>query len=213
MIIAIDGPAAAGKGTLARKLAEAFDFAYLDTGALYRTTALMVINGSDSRDEKAAAIEASAALDTALFNDPALRLETTGAVASKVAAIPEVRANLLSFQRNFGFSPPAGKKGAVLDGRDIGTVICPDADLKLFVTASADERARRRVAELEGRGVAAIFDDILSDVEARDEADRTRKDAPLKPAEDAHLLDTTDLAIDAVFLRAEALVREKLKPQ
>jgi cytidylate kinase len=213
MIIAIDGPAAAGKGTLARKLAEAFDFAYLDTGALYRTTALMVINSSDSRDEKAVAIEASAALDTALISDPALRLETTGAVASRVAAIPEVRANLLSFQRNFGSSPPDGKKGAVLDGRDIGTVICPDADLKFFVTASAEERARRRLLELEGRGVAANFDDILRDVHARDEADRTRKDAPLKPAEDAHLLDTTDLAIDAVFLRAEALVREKLKPQ
>ncbi len=213
MIIAIDGPAAAGKGTLARKLADAFDFAYLDTGALYRTVALMVIRAGDEVDTDDVAIRSSAALDTALFGDPALRLETTGKVASRIAAIPKVRANLLSFQRNFGSNPPDGKIGTVLDGRDIGTVICPDADLKLFVTASAEERARRRVLALEKRGVEADFDDILRDVQARDEADQNRKDAPLKPAEDAHLLDTTDLVIDAVFLRAEALVREKLKPQ
>lgn len=213
MIIAIDGPAAAGKGTLARRIAEKFDLAYLDTGALYRTVGLMLIrDGVDPADEQAA-VAASRALDLNLADDPALRDEATGGAASKVAAMPAVRANLLDFQRNFASNPPGGKSGAVLDGRDIGTVVCPGADLKLFVTASAEVRAERRRAEMEDRGLEADFDVILADVRARDERDMGRKDAPLRPAEDALLLDTSNLDIDAVFLRAAALVTERLEPQ
>jgi cytidylate kinase len=213
LIIAIDGPAAAGKGTLARKIAAAFGFAYLDTGALYRAVGLSLVRaGKDPANAQDAEL-ASVTLDLALLDDPELRSEATGGAASKVAAIPGVRANLLDFQRNFASQPPEGELGAVLDGRDIGTVVCPDADLKLFVTASAEVRAERRRAEMEGRGEKADFDAILADVRARDERDMNRKDAPLKPAEDALLLDTSNLDIDAVFLRAAALVKERLSLQ
>lgn len=207
MIIAVDGPAAAGKGTLARKLSETFGFAYLDTGALYRATALMVLKAGEDPSHSDSAEKASASLDLTLLSDPALRTEETGSAASKVAAIPAVRANLLDFQRNFASSPPDGATGSILDGRDIGTVVCPKADLKLYVTASAEERARRRLADEETRGGAADFEQILADVRARDARDMGRADAPLKPAEDAHLLDTTDLDIEAAFDRAAALVR------
>lgn len=213
MIIAIDGPAAAGKGTLARRLAKEFDFAYLDTGALYRAVGLTLLKkGIDPADSDAAA-DASANLDLSLMEAPDLRAEATGGAASKVAAMPEVRSNLLEFQKNFASNPPGAKKGAVLDGRDIGTVVCPDADLKLFVTASAEIRAERRRKEMEQRGEAADFDAILADVKARDERDMGRKDAPLRPAEDALLLDTSNLDIDAVFLRAVSLVKERQSPQ
>lgn len=213
MIIAIDGPAAAGKGTLARRLAEYFDFAYLDTGSLYRAVGLALLRRGISPDDEAAAIAVSSDLDQALLRDPALRDEATGNAASKVAAISQVRANLLDFQRNFASNPADDKVGAILDGRDVGTVVCPDADVKLFVTASAEERARRRREEILARGEAADYEEILADVQARDARDMGRKDAPLKPAADAHLLDTTELDIDAVFLRAVALVQEKQKPQ
>ncbi len=209
MIIAIDGPAAAGKGTLARRLAEALGFAYLDTGALYRAVGLSVLHAGKDPSDKEAAAQASSSLDMALMDDKALRDEATGNAASKVAAMPEVRSNLLEFQRNFASCPPGGEKGAVLDGRDIGTVVAPHADVKLFVTASAEERAKRRMLELQTRGEQADFSVILADVKARDERDMNRKDAPLKPADDAHLLDTTNLDIDAVFLRALALVKAK----
>ncbi|UTW55339.1 (d)CMP kinase [Kordiimonas sp. SCSIO 12610] len=213
MIIAIDGPAAAGKGTLARRLAEKFNFAYLDTGALYRAVALTLIKGGVDPSNEPAAEKASKALDHALLSDPELRLEDTGKAASVVASMLGVRSNLMDFQKNFGVNPPSNKSGAVLDGRDIGTVICPAADVKFFVTASAEERAKRRVAEMRSRGVNANFEEILADVKARDERDMGRKDAPLEKAADAHLLDTTDLAIDAVFLRAAAIVENCLKPQ
>lgn len=213
MIIAIDGPAAAGKGTLARRIAADFDLAYLDTGALYRAVGLALLKAGVDPSDEAAAADASADLDMALLDDPALRAEATGGAASRVAAMPQVRANLLVFQKNFAANPPGGKSGAVLDGRDIGTVVCPDADLKLFVTASAEVRAERRRAEAEGRGEAADFAAILADVKARDARDMGRKDAPLKPADDALLLDTSNLDIDAVFLRAAALVTERLEPQ
>lgn len=213
MIIAIDGPAAAGKGTLARRLAGHFGFAYLDTGSLYRAVGLGVLRAGKSPTDVVAATEISVDLDRRLFSDPDLRAERTGNAASAVAAIPGVRSNLLEFQRKFSRTPPDGKKGAVLDGRDVGTVVCPDADLKLFVTAEPHVRARRRFLEIEGRGEAADFDEILADVRARDEQDMNRADAPLKPAEDALLLDTSELDIDAVFLRAVALVEERLKPQ
>ena len=213
MIIAIDGPAAAGKGTLARRLADHFNFAYLDTGSLYRAVGLAVLRAGKSPDDESIANAASATLDHALLSDPALRAEETGSAASVVAAMPIVRSNLLEFQRNFSTNPPGGKQGAVLDGRDVGTVVCPDAALKLFVTASAEVRAKRRFLEIEARGETADFDKILADVKARDERDMNRADAPLKPAEDALLLDTSELDIDAVFLRAAALVKERLEPQ
>ena len=213
MIIAIDGPAAAGKGTLARRLADHMDYAYLDTGSLYRAVGLAVLRTGKNPDDAEAAALASSQLDQALLTDPALRAEETGSAASVVAAMPEVRYNLLDLQRKFSSHPPGGKKGAVLDGRDVGTVVCPEAHLKLFVTASADVRAKRRFLEIEARGDAANFDKILADVKARDERDMNRADAPLKPAEDALLLDTSELDIDAVFLRAVALVEERLQPQ
>ncbi|WP_262692593.1 (d)CMP kinase [Kordiimonas aestuarii] len=213
MIIAIDGPAAAGKGTLARRLADEFGFAYLDTGALYRAVGLSVLRAGGNPADAGAAEVASATLDLALLSDPDLRAEDTGNAASKVAALPVVRSNLLDFQRNFAASPPGGAAGTVLDGRDIGTVVCPDADVKFFVTASAEVRAKRRFRELEERGIEPDFRVILADVRERDERDMNRKDAPLRPAEDALLLDTSNLDIDAVFLRAAALVRESLSPQ
>lgn len=213
MIIAIDGPAAAGKGTLARRLADELGFAYLDTGGLYRAVGLSVLRSGGNPADAGAAEAASANLDLSLLDDPALRNEETGSAASKVAVLPGVRSNLLNFQRNFASNPPGGVAGAVLDGRDIGTVVCPDADVKLFVTASAEVRAKRRFRELEERGLEPEFHVILADVRERDERDMNRKDAPLRPAEDALLLDTSNLDIDAVFLRAAALVREQRAPQ
>ena len=213
MIIAIDGPAAAGKGTLARRLADHFGYAYLDTGGLYRAVALSLLRNDILPEDEAAAVHASASLNMSVLNDPALRHETTGTAASKVAAMPKVRSNLLEFQRKFSAFPPDNKVGAVLDGRDIGTVVCPNADIKFFVTATAEERAHRRHAEIEARGDSANYSEILADVQARDARDMGRKEAPLVAAEDAHLLDTTELDIDAVFLRAVTLVEEKLKPQ
>ncbi len=213
MIIAIDGPAAAGKGTLARRLADHFGFAYLDTGSLYRAVGLAVLRAGKKPDDPNAAQYASLNLDRGLLRDPDLREERTGIAASKVAAMPEVRANLLEFQRNFASQPPGGKPGAVLDGRDVGTVVCPQANLKLFITASPEVRAKRRCLEIQARGHTAEFEEILADVRARDDRDMNRADAPMKPAEDALLLDTSELDIDAVFLRAAALVTERLKPQ
>lgn len=206
MIIAIDGPAAAGKGTLAKRLAKELGYAYLDTGALYRAVGLAALKAGVDPKDNCFAEAASADLDLSLLDAPELRHEATGTAASHVAAMPVVRSNLLNFQRNYASNPPDGVEGAVLDGRDIGTVVCPDADVKLFVTASAEERARRRTAEQESRGEAADFEAILADVKARDERDMNRAEAPLKPAEDAHLLDTTLLDIDAVFQRAVELV-------
>ena len=208
MIIAVDGPAAAGKGTLARKLARAFNLAYLDTGALYRATALAVLKAGAEPSDPEAGARASAELDLALLESPDLRAEATGEAASQVAAIPVVRSNLLAFQRNFALSPPGTVSGAILDGRDIGTVVCPDADLKIFVTASPEERAARRLKDEQARGGAADYAQILADVKARDDRDMNRADAPLKPADDAHLLDTTDLDIEAAFDRAAAFLRE-----
>jgi CMP/dCMP kinase len=211
MIIAIDGPAGAGKGTLARRLAKAFDLAYLDTGLLYRAVGMHVVEmGSDPADP-AAAIHAARHLELASLDSPRLRDEIAADAASKVAAIPDVRDALLAFQRDFAGNPPSPYKGAVLDGRDIGTVVCPHADLKLFVTATADERARRRTLELQAKGIDAIQDRILADMLARDERDRDRKVAPLASAKDAIVLDTTELDADMVFDRAVAHLRQVLE--
>jgi len=210
VIVAIDGPAAAGKGTLARRLAKKFDFAYLDTGMLYRAVALTLIKAGIDPHNEAAAAAASAALDLGVTADPMLRAEGTGNAASIVAAMPEIRSNLLKLQRKFGSSPPGGEKGAILDGRDIGTVVCPNAEVKFFVTATPEVRAQRRTAEMQSRGEAAVYASILEEVKMRDDRDMNRGQAPLKPAEDALLLDTTLLDIDAVFLRAVKIIEARI---
>lgn len=217
MIIAIDGPAAAGKGTLARRLAAHYRLAYLDTGALYRAVALHLLRaGADPADPEAA-VAAARAVTAGALDDPALRDEAVGAAASVVAAQPAVRAALLDFQRRFAAHPPVGTNGvtgatgAVLDGRDIGTVVCPDADIKLFVTASPAVRAQRRVAELAARGEPADEAEIRREIEARDARDAARATAPLRPAEDGHLLDTSNLDIDSAFEAAKALI-DRLHP-
>ena len=206
MIIAIDGPTAAGKGTLARLLAQHFDLAYLDTGSIYRALASRVReNDIDVENEKAVTAEAKKIGPDDLVRSD-LREEEIGQLASKVAAMPGVRQVLLNFQRDFAGNPPDGAKGAVLDGRDIGTVICPDANLKLYITASAEVRASRRHKELIGKGVAAIHAEILADLKARDLRDQSRSAAPSKPADDAVVLDTSKMTSEAVLEKALQLV-------
>lgn len=208
MIIAIDGPAAAGKGTLARRLAQHFGYDFLDTGSLYRGVGLQVLRaGGDPADPKAARAAAER-LDVKLLADPDLRGEDAAKAASLVAAQPAVRAALLDFQRNFAHRPPGGR-GAVLDGRDVGTVVCPDAAVKLFITASPEARALRRLRELQARGQAAIWEAVLQDMRDRDARDSRRDVAPLKPAEDAVVIDTTSLSPDQVFEAARAIVDAK----
>ena len=208
MIIAIDGPSASGKGTLARRLAKHLGFAYLDTGSLYRAVALEVLDANaDPRDTEAAA-QAAETITSRTLKDKRLRDEKIGEAASLVAAIPEVRAKLLAFQKAFSQKPPGGLKGAIIDGRDIGTVVCPNADLKFYVTASPGVRAKRRVLELEARGLPADPEEILSSVRLRDARDEARKISPLRPAKDAHLLDTTNLDIDGAFERACVILIE-----
>ncbi|MCW5751961.1 MAG: (d)CMP kinase [Alphaproteobacteria bacterium] len=210
MIVAIDGPTAAGKGTLARLLARDLGFAYLDTGSLYRAVGLALLRAGQSPDDEAAAVAAARGLGSELLADPGLRDEATGNAASRVAAMPAVRAALLDFQRDFARRPPGGARGAVLDGRDIGTVVCPDATVKLFVTAAPEVRARRRHLELAGRGEDVPFAQVLADLNERDRRDQARAAAPLRPAPDAHLLDTTDLAIDAALARAKAIIAGRM---
>jgi CMP/dCMP kinase len=205
VVIAVDGPAAAGKGTLARRLATALGLPYLDTGLLYRGVGRRVLDrGADPRDAALAEAEARA-LTPADLGRPDLRGPEADMAASLVAAIPGVRAALLDFQREFGRA-----HGAVLDGRDIGTVVFPDAAVKLFVTASIEERARRRFLELQGRGVTADPRQVEAEIRDRDAQDANRPVAPLRPAEDALLLDTTTLDADAAFAQALALVRIRL---
>ncbi|WP_299144044.1 d(CMP) kinase [uncultured Tateyamaria sp.] len=193
--VAIDGPAAAGKGTLSRAVAAQFGFGHLDTGLLYRAVGAQVLSGRD-------AVEAARSLDREALEDPALRTAEVAQAASKVAVIADVRAALLDFQR--AFARRAG--GAVLDGRDIGTVICPQAEVKLFVTASAEVRAGRRLAELQARGDTTDFETVLADVKARDARDSDRAEAPLRPADTAHVLDTSDMTIEDAVARAVGLV-------
>ena len=202
MIIAVDGPAASGKGTLARRLASHFGLHYLDTGSLYRAVALGVLKKGANPADLAAAEAVAAALSPPDRDDPDLRSEDVSQAASVVAAFPAVRQHVLEYQRKFAATPP----GAVLDGRDIGTVVCPDAEVKLFVTASAQVRALRRAKERTNAGENADFDAILSDIKARDARDMNRAVAPLKPAPDARLLDTSDLDIEAAFQAALRLI-------
>jgi cytidylate kinase len=206
MIIAVDGPAASGKGTIARALARHYGLPHLDTGLLYRAVGLAVERTGGDPDDEVVAL-AACYFDDSVLEDPALRTEATGALASRVSAHAAVRAALVQRQRDFANQPG----GAVLDGRDIGTVIAPDADAKLLVIASVAERARRRVAEMEGHGIAAARDAIVADIEARDARDMGRVNAPLMQAEGAHLLDTSDLAIDAAVRQAITLVDAQLE--
>jgi len=209
-VIAIDGPAASGKGTIARRVAAALQFAHLDTGTLYRVVGLAVLRNNGDPSDARAAEAAVASLDLSLLEDPALRAHATSVAASKVAAIMSVREALLSFQRNFAAHPPGGR-GAVLDGRDIGTVICPNADVKLFVTAAPEVRARRRFLELTANGSLITEAEVLADIQARDARDSGRAVAPLKQAADATLLDTTHLDIEAATERALSIVRAVLR--
>jgi cytidylate kinase len=202
VIIAIDGPAASGKGTLGKRIAAHYGLTHLDTGTLYRAVARDTLaRGADPADARAARAAAET-LDAATLDDPALRAEGLGEVASVVAAHPQVREALLAYQRAFARRKP----GAVLDGRDIGTVICPDAEVKLFVTASAEERARRRWREVLENGSSLTLAEILDDIRRRDERDKGRATAPLQRAPDAYLLDTTNLDIDAAFRAAIDLI-------
>jgi cytidylate kinase len=210
VIIAIDGPAASGKGTLARRLAERYGLAVLDTGGLYRAAALKAIEAGADPADPAAAEAAAKRVAAADLSDPRLREERIADAASIVAATPGVRDALLAFQRSFAHHPPPGFRGAVLDGRDIGTVVCPEAEVKLFVTATAEARAARRFKELQESGKVAIYQRVLQDIEHRDARDRERQAAPLRRADDALGLDTTALDADAAIERAVALVEQKL---
>jgi cytidylate kinase len=205
LVIAIDGPAAAGKGTLARRIAAHLDLPYLDTGLLYRAVGRRVLDrGADPRDAALAAAEARA-LAPADLDRPDLRGPVADAAASAVAAIPAVRAALLDFQRSVGRA-----RGGVLDGRDIGTVVFPEAAVKLFVTASPEQRARRRLLELRGQGIAADPDQVLAEIRDRDAQDANRPVAPLRPAPDAITIDTTALDADAAFAAALAAIERRL---
>lgn len=210
LIVTIDGPAAAGKGTLARRIADHYGLAYLDSGALYRGTALTLLRqGVDSPDDSAATAAAKG-LQPELLSDPALRDEATGRLASKVAAIPAVRAALLDWQRGFATHPPAGKQGAILDGRDIGTVVLPDAKVKFFITASDEARAMRRFKELQAKGETAIYARVLEDMRERDARDTARSTAPMRPAEDALIIDTSALDADQVFRLAQDHIDQRI---
>lgn len=202
LLIAIDGPAASGKGTLARRLADYYHLPHLDTGLTYRAVAAMLLVRGWPLDDEARAAEAARLVDLGNMDREGLSAHGVGEAASRVAVISEVRRILVDKQREFARRPG----GAVLDGRDIGTVVCPDADVKLYVTASAEVRAGRRLRDIEGRGGTADLSDILADIVKRDERDMGRADSPLRPAPDAHLLDTTEMSIEAAFRAARAII-------
>ncbi len=193
MIIAIDGPAASGKGTLGKRLAHHYGYRHLDTGVIYRAVAFALLEAGSDLGNEALAVAAAMELDPEKFGNPVLKTQKVGDAASVVSAIPKVREVLVNFQRQFAADPP----GAVLDGRDIGTVICPDADVKIFVVADPHVRARRRTLEALGRGEAADEAAVLADILKRDERDRNRASAPLKAASDAYLLDNSQLDIES----------------
>jgi cytidylate kinase len=211
IVIAVDGPAASGKGTLVRRLAKYLELAPLDTGALYRGVGLAVLKSGGTPEDEMDALAAALKIGKINLDDPELRNESTGAAASKVAVIPSVREALLKYQHDFMNNPPDGKEGSILDGRDIGTVICPTATAKIFIIADVEIRAKRRVLELYGTDHStAEYNKILADLKMRDERDQNRSSAPLKAAEDAYLLDTTNSDIETVFEKALGFILNKL---
>ena len=205
--IAIDGPAAAGKGTLSRRIAEEYGFHHLDTGLTYRATAKALLDANLPLDDEAVAERVALNLDLSGLDRSVLSRHEIGEAASKVAVMPAVRRALVEAQRKFATKQP----GTVLDGRDIGTVVCPAAPVKIYVTASAEVRAKRRYDEILANGTAADYDAIFDDVKKRDERDMGRADSPLKPAEDAHLLDTTEMSIEAAFKAAKTIIDAALQ--
>jgi CMP/dCMP kinase len=209
-VVAIDGPAASGKGTLARRLAEHFGFAHLETGALYRATALLILDEDGDPADSAIAVAAARRVSPDLLSDPRLRGDDVARAASIVAVNPEVRRSLLDFQRNFAAHPPPPARGAILDGRDIGSVVCPTANVKLFVTADAQVRARRRLAELRACGSSAIYQDVLQELKDRDRRDAGRDAAPMAVPIDATIIDTTALDVDAAVECASQFVLRAL---
>lgn len=206
LLIAIDGPAASGKGTLARRLADYYHLPHLDTGLTYRAVAQRMLTLGLPLNDEAQAVQAARDVDLGNLDKHGLSAHAVGDAASRVAVISEVRRILVDKQRAFASQPG----GAVLDGRDIGTVVCPDADVKLYVTASAEVRAQRRLRDIENRGGLADLADILADIRRRDERDTGRADSPLRPAVDAHLLDTSEMSIEAAFRAARSIVDDIL---
>ncbi|MBB4576604.1 (d)CMP kinase [Rhizobium lentis] len=200
--IAIDGPAAAGKGTLSRRIAEHYGFHHLDTGLTYRATAKALLDAGLPLDDEAVAEKMAREVELGGLDRDILSRHEIGEAASKIAVMPAVRRALVEAQRRFSEKAP----GTVLDGRDIGTVVCPDAPVKLYVTATPQVRARRRYDEIVGKGAKADFDAIFEDVKRRDERDMGRADSPLKPAVDAHLLDTSEMSIEAAFQAAQSII-------
>ena len=206
MIIAVDGPVASGKGTISKALADHYGLPHLDTGSLYRAVAIVLLDNGLTACDDVAAVEAAKTLDLSRIDEVKIRTAAAGAGASRVAIVPEVRRALFDVQRNFALQ----KGGAVLDGRDIGTVVCPEADVKIFVRADPEERARRRMLELAAKGEYVSFEDMLAQTIERDTRDSNRADAPLRPADDAHLLDTTGLSIEQAVEKARLIVDRAL---
>ncbi|MEC7437869.1 MAG: (d)CMP kinase [Pseudomonadota bacterium] len=214
MIIAVDGSAASGKGTLAKRLAAHYDLAHLDTGALYRCLALHLITEGRTATNVTESEAAGAVgnIDVLMAGSAAIRTDAVAGMASVVAAMPAVRQNFVSLQRQFATQTP-NRRGAVLDGRDIGSVILPDADFKFFIDADLEERARRRTKELQESGQSAMFRDVFEDMQDRDRRDRERPTAPLKAAEDALVIDTTQLDADSVFAMAASHIDGNTNPK
>ncbi len=204
LVIAIDGPAASGKGTLARRLAENFSLPHLDTGLIYRATAKSMLDSGAALDDEIAAVEAAKSVDLSKLDRVVLSAHAISDAASQISVMAGVRAALLDVQRNFANTPP----GAVLDGRDIGTNVCPNADVKIYVTASAETRAERRHREVVANGGSTSYDEIFDDLKKRDHRDSNRNENPLKPAENAHLLDTSKMDIETAFLAAVTWVKK-----
>lgn len=211
MIIAIDGPAGSGKGTIAKHIALSYNLAHLETGLLYRALAYKVLENKIDLDDQEKIIRLATTLTLDTLKDSNLRSEEIGNLASKVAIIPEVRQALLEFQRHFANSPPSGFKGAVLDGRDIGTFVCPKADIKLYITAELEVRAKRRLKELQNRGIKSIYTAVIKNMMDRDLRDESRQQAPLRSAKDAYIIDTSNLSLDDMLNQSLAVIEQHLK--